>query len=222
METRRVSKVSRPSVVRPGSLPDALLARAADLFFDRGFASVTTADVASAAGISKKTLYRLFPTKEALLLAAVRREMEAFSARLDGIISSPGAGPLAVMREFLRALAGQMARVGKVLASDVRRLPALWQTIDRLRQDVLVGRLGRLLERMVADGIVRDDIDRRLITELHFVLIQNLITPQQIFRLEMSPVSMLEGVVKIVYGGILTGRGRRGMARELAQGKEST
>ncbi len=203
------------------SLPDALLARAADLFFDRGFADVTTADVASAAGISKKTLYRLFPTKEALLLAAVRREMQAFSRRLDAIISSPGTGPLAVMREFLRALAGQMARVGKVLAGDVRRLPALWQAIDRLRQDVLLGRLGRLLERMVADGIVRDDLDRRLILELHVVLIQNLVTPHQIFRLEMSPVSMLEAVVKIVYGGILTGRGRRGMMRELAEGKGS-
>jgi hypothetical protein len=123
------------------------------------------------------------------------------------------------MREFLRALAGQMARVSKVLASDVRRMPALWRAIDRLRQDLLLGRLGRLLERMVADGIVRDDIDRRLIMELHVVLIQNLVTPHQIFRLEMSPVAMLEGVVKIVYGGILTGRGRRGMARELAEEK---
>jgi AcrR family transcriptional regulator len=215
METIRVSDDAAPSLL------DSLLARAADLFFDRGFGSVTTADVASAAGVSKKTLYRLFPTKEALLLAAVRREMAEFSARLDGIVSSPGASPLAVMREFLRALAGQMARVGNVLASDVRRLPAVWQAIDRLRQEVVLGRLDRLLERMVADGIVRGDIDRRLIMELHVVLIQYLVTPHQIFRLEMAPVAMLEGVIKIVYGGILTGRGRRGLARELVQGKGS-
>lgn len=214
METKPVSKG-----VVSSKLAGAILATAADLFFEMGFSSVTTAEVASAAGVSKKTLYRLFPTKEALLLAVVRREMDAFGRRLDETTALPGASLMSVMREFVRVMAGQIARVGKVLASDVRRMPGLWEEVNLLRQQVVLRRLDRLLERMVSDGVVRNDIDRRLIMELHVVLIQNLVTPDQIFRLEVSPLAMYEAVMKIVYGGILTERGRRGMARELAKGK---
>ena len=218
METKRVSD-SDTTPEHLSALSDFILARAADLFFDRGFASVTTADIASGVGVSKKTLYRLFPTKEALLIAAVTREMGVFGRKLDAITGAADASMLSVLREFVRSLAGQIARVGRLLTNDVRRVPGLWETLDRLRQDVILGRLDRLLERMIADGVVRDDIDRRLLMEVHVALIQNLVPPAQIFRLDISPLAMYEAVIKIVYGGILTERGRRGMARELANRK---
>jgi AcrR family transcriptional regulator len=208
METGRVSQSN-------AAASDAILARAADLFFERGFASVTTADVATAAGVSKKTLYRLFSTKEELLVAAAAAEMDAFGRRLDAITDEPGAGLTAVLPAFVRALAAQIARVGRILAGDVRRLPNVWNAIDRLRQDVIFGRLERLIGRMIDGGIVRPDVDRRLIMEMHVMLIQHLVTPAQVFRLEVSPLELYESVLKMFYGGILTGRGRRAMAREI-------
>ncbi|MFZ1175144.1 MAG: helix-turn-helix domain-containing protein, partial [Mycobacterium sp.] len=43
------------------------------LFADRGFAAVTTEDIAAAAGISISTYFRHAPTKEGLLVAPVRQ-----------------------------------------------------------------------------------------------------------------------------------------------------
>ena len=47
----------------------AIAGAALDLFADRGFASVTIADVATAAGVGERTVYRYFPDKEELLFA---------------------------------------------------------------------------------------------------------------------------------------------------------
>ena len=43
------------------------------LFIERGYDTVTTEEIASAAGISPRTFFRHVPTKEELLLAPVRR-----------------------------------------------------------------------------------------------------------------------------------------------------
>src|ERR1700757_3695838 len=65
---------------RPESLRDrqraqirADIRRAAfGLFIERGYDTVTTEEIASAAGVSARTFFRHVPTKEALLLAPVR------------------------------------------------------------------------------------------------------------------------------------------------------
>lgn len=77
----------KPRRGRPKSQPDtarreAIARRAAEMFASQGYAGTTTEDVAAACGISKQTLYRLFPSKTALFAAVVdrhRQEMLDFS-----------------------------------------------------------------------------------------------------------------------------------------------
>jgi AcrR family transcriptional regulator len=63
-----------------------------ELFAERGFDSVTTEDIAAAAGISISTYFRHAPTKEGLLVDPVR---EAISDMLDSFCARP-AGESAV------------------------------------------------------------------------------------------------------------------------------
>lgn len=52
---------------------EALVDAAADVFAERGFHGTPTTAIARAAGISQAYLFRLFPTKEELYVAAVER-----------------------------------------------------------------------------------------------------------------------------------------------------
>jgi AcrR family transcriptional regulator len=67
---------------RPKSTLDEIILVAWSLFERDGFDSTTMANVASAAGISRRTLFNYFATKEALLYPAVDEYMEYFGALL--------------------------------------------------------------------------------------------------------------------------------------------
>jgi len=54
----------------------AILGSAASLFATRGFAGVTTRELAAAAGVSEATLYKHFPDKEAMYGAILERHLE--------------------------------------------------------------------------------------------------------------------------------------------------
>jgi AcrR family transcriptional regulator len=56
--------------------------RAVDLFVDNGFAATSMDDVAQAAGVSRRTVYRHFASKEDLVFDYPRRWLERFLAEL--------------------------------------------------------------------------------------------------------------------------------------------
>ncbi|RAV03942.1 TetR family transcriptional regulator [Mycolicibacter senuensis] len=74
------------------------------LFAARGFRSVTIDEIAEEAGVSARTLFRYFPTKEDFLLAYARREL---AATVDTIASlEPSPTPLTTAWEAIRSRFG--------------------------------------------------------------------------------------------------------------------
>lgn len=82
---------------KPKSTPDDIILVAWSLFERNGFESTTMADVASAVGISRRTLFNYFATKEALLYPAVDEYMDCFGALL---MDRPQSEPLFQSLEY--------------------------------------------------------------------------------------------------------------------------
>ncbi len=99
---------------------EALRQAALELFLEQGYDATGTAQVAAHAGVSEMTLFRHFPTKEALLVddpfdpmiaAAVRSRpaaeppMRAVSAGIREVLGQVDARDLQVQRDRLRIIA---------------------------------------------------------------------------------------------------------------------
>lgn len=69
---------------KPKSSTDDIIPVAWDLFEKNGYDATTMSDIASATGISRRTLFNYFPTKEALLYPAVSEYMTEFTQSLIG------------------------------------------------------------------------------------------------------------------------------------------
>jgi AcrR family transcriptional regulator len=63
------------------------------LFAERGFRSVTIEEVAEAAGVSARTLFRYFPTKDDYLLAFARRELDLTRDAIAALAPHPSPLP---------------------------------------------------------------------------------------------------------------------------------
>lgn len=100
----------------------ALAAAALRLFAAHGYGAVTVAEVAAAAGVAERTLYRYFPDKEDLLFG----DDDAFRTGLRAAIENQPSrdSPFAVLREAASVVArtlegrrGEVRRRGQVIAS---------------------------------------------------------------------------------------------------------
>jgi AcrR family transcriptional regulator len=81
---------------------EEILEAAAKLFARHGYAGTDTQLLADELGVGKGTLYRYFPSKEKLFLAAVDRVMRKLRCQIDSVIADIQ-DPLDQMAEAIRA-----------------------------------------------------------------------------------------------------------------------
>ena len=82
----------------------ALVAAALELFGQRGFDAVTVDEIAARANVSRRTYFRYFPTKEAVVMARRRDQLDALK---DGLALAPTS---ASVRDAVRGPLLELAR----------------------------------------------------------------------------------------------------------------
>ncbi len=81
---------------------DALIDAAFELFSTRGFEATTIDDIAARAGVARRTFFRYFPSKEAVLFPDRERRLSAFRGLLDVTTVTD---PFAAVRRGMQQLA---------------------------------------------------------------------------------------------------------------------
>jgi AcrR family transcriptional regulator len=108
---------------------------ATEMFVERGFDAVRVAEIAEACGVSEKTVFNYFPTKESLVLDLPM----ATEASLRAVLADPG---LTAVEATLRVLAAELGNIVAWLAdqddparagADFRRFGALIYSTPALR-----------------------------------------------------------------------------------------
>ncbi|WP_437875381.1 TetR/AcrR family transcriptional regulator [Sorangium sp. So ce513] len=96
----RSNEAQRPLRADARRNRERLLAAADEVFTERG-AEAAMEDIARRAGVGIGTLYRHFPTREALLVATVEEQLHALARKTQSLAASPSPGD--AFAEFLGA-----------------------------------------------------------------------------------------------------------------------
>ena len=89
-----------------------MLDAAAELFYARGVHEVGMDELIAATGLGKATVYRLFPTKDALIGAYLRRLADQILGAIDQQIARHRDDPAAAIRAIFAAIGQDLARPG--------------------------------------------------------------------------------------------------------------
>jgi AcrR family transcriptional regulator len=120
------------------------------LFVERGFDHVTVAEVAEAAGVSEKTVFNYFPTKEDLFFDEVDEREAALVAAIRG--RKPGESILSALRGHQVAGCGRMCTEGFArFARLIEESPAL-----RAKELEVMTRFREAVAKTLAEEGVRE------------------------------------------------------------------
>jgi AcrR family transcriptional regulator len=136
---------------------DKLLVAATAAFAEEG-EDVALEAIAARAGVGIGTLYRHFPSRDALVVAAYRHEVDALCAAAADLLRSRPAD--AALRAWARRFAAYIA-TKRAMGNALRSAAASDSPLFADTRERILGALRRLLEAGAADGTLRADVDAR-------------------------------------------------------------
>jgi AcrR family transcriptional regulator len=129
--------LARYERLSPALRRESLLEAALELAAGRDLTGLSVRDIARHAGVSEGLLYHYFPTKDALLEAAIQRAADALTEAVDRVAQAPPSTALAAgvkalldhierdptgWRAVLQAHTGSLAEIGAAVEEHSRRL----------------------------------------------------------------------------------------------------
>ena len=133
-----------------------LLIDAAKAGFSNVGLDISLEEIARRAGVGIGTLYRHFPTREAVVEAVYRREVEHLAEAVPQLLQALPAGE--ALHKWMHLFVDYIATkriIAPSLAAATARTPALYTT----SLELITGAISTLVKRAIASGDVREDID---------------------------------------------------------------
>jgi AcrR family transcriptional regulator len=184
---------------------EQILDAAALVFAKHGFRNTDVQYVADALQVGKGTIYRYFPSKEALFLAAVDRGMRRLTERFEGEVHTI-AEPLERMEHAIRVYLGffrehpeyvELLILERAEFRD-RKKPTYFE-----HRDAHEHRWHELFRSLIADGRVRDIPVERIAEVLSDLVYGTMFT--NYFAARHKPIeAQAEHILDIVFHGILS------------------
>jgi AcrR family transcriptional regulator len=202
------SKQQQESPVKE-STRERIVAKARGHFFRFGFRSVTMDDLAKELGMSKKTIYAHFPSKEWLLRAVLLNKSRDVEKDLDLITSSSPSDFLAALHQLLQRMQKHLDEIQPPFLRDMQREgPETFKLVEIRRQELIHRYFGKLLEDGQKAGIIRSDIPSRFVVEILLAATQAIMNPPKLAELGFGPKMGFSALITVIFEGVLTEGGR--------------
>lgn len=165
-------------------------------------------DLAFALGMSKKTLYVHFASKDAIVAAIIEATGATIRRQVGALLAGPEGFP-AKLEGLLAVVAAQFGPLTPAFLQDLQRhAPHLYAEIDALKERNIRLLFVRLLQLGVDQGMVRPDLDPTFLAEYWLQIIKGVHDPAVLARTDLTPRAAFEKALDLFLTGILTPEGR--------------
>jgi len=182
-----------------------ILGVAAAVFAELGFAHTQVQEIADRLGVGNGTVYRYFPTKEKLFIAALEKGLQELSDTMDRVMASPY-DPIRqlelAVREYLRFFHRRPEMVELFLqerAAFPQKPRALYFTFKHEEERT---KHAEFFERLTATGRVRNIPMERLMSVLGDLLYGAVLTNLLADR-RVEPDALADDILDVILNGLL-------------------
>ena len=144
-----------------------ILASAAEMFARKGFGATTVREIADAVGVLSGSLYHHFESKDAIVEEILTGYLNAIQARYAEVLDTDPERALHDLVTASLAVANEQPDATAIYQNELQYLREQPRFADVLASAAEVQRTWlRVIEKGVADGVFRDDVDPRVFYRL--------------------------------------------------------
>ena len=183
----------------------AVLKQALFLFTKYGCKRVSMDDVAHALGISKKTLYTHFKTKDELVLESVAHLLQRTHLKMSNFfeISDGHNDPFKRVIQIYRVGLKELRNLSPTFLFGLKKYyPEAFNFYNNFRQGIVWTYILDLLQEAKNEGQIKEGINLKLICELFLLRTDEIILPQSDFFDNYTTEELLEHLIIVPLQGI--------------------
>lgn len=177
-------------------------------FFKEGIHKTTMDEVASELRMSKKTIYKYFPTKDDLVRAIAKHFMNNMK---NAIVPTLNGNKNAIekLEELIKILARASIKISPQMLDDMRRhLPKLWNEMDNFRTEMMFGNITKVIDQGKEEGLFIN-YPTPIIINMVVASLRSVVNPDFILNNNVSLIEAASIALKILIGGITTEKGKK-------------
>jgi len=191
-------------------LKEKIIQKSAEMFHQFGCAKVSMEEIASALGMSKKTLYKHFSNKEHLLneiFSSISLQTEDYTNNLFANKDYTYVQKVKLMLEYVSEHIGKFK--GPMMGDLQTYYPKIWEKIHLFMKKKAWEKFTLLVDEGVEHGIFRSDINKNIVVLMYVFSLQNLLTPEVLAQVPLSADQVYNTLINVIFEGILTEDGRK-------------
>ena len=186
------------------SAKNRIIEYAMPLFSQSGFSRVSVEEITSALGMSKKTFYKYFESKEDLVHQIVLRITGEIGLQIDSIVTTDHPF-VSKLNALISVLHTRFSKFSTPMLRDVQiHAPGTWAYIQEFRRTKIIAVWGRLIEQGQREGFIRPAIDPRLLLLSIIGVVESVVNPQTLANESFSTEQAMKGIIDMLFRGILT------------------
>ncbi|MFA5010516.1 MAG: TetR/AcrR family transcriptional regulator [Ignavibacteria bacterium] len=178
------------------------------LFREAGLYKTSMDELSSLMHISKKTIYRYFPSKENLVREIVKFWLESSTERVDKIVR----GKTDVVTKFIRLLEDyscEFTQLGEKAISDLQiHYPDVWTSIESFREEKIIFYVKKLFRQGFREKYITK-IPVEIVIVSVSASISSVVNPKFLMVNNFSTAEALKHVLELHLKGIITEKGRK-------------
>jgi AcrR family transcriptional regulator len=179
-------------------------------FLSVGYNPVTMEDIARGVGMGKGTIYKLFPSKETLLLCAIDFFAGRIETSIKKIVSDEKLTGVEKLNAYLTTVLGKLSVIKPELLSNLKRsVPQAYEKIEETRQRIIMTYLVQLFEDGKKTGTYDPELDTQLAAHIVVGSIKHFSDAQVLSTFQYSVDEILRMVITVILKGCLTEESKR-------------
>jgi len=202
-------------------MEELILSKAKELFFNYGLKSVSMDDLASHAGVSKKTVYQFFSDKKEIVEKIVNEMTREHSRLINECVADTASAVDEVLRQSSESFHVWLS-VNPVFFYDLEKFfPAVWEKLEQHKQTVLLPAILLNLERGVAEMVYRSDLDLYFIAELRIHQLTQVLQPVTFTERRMGLGDLTRELTLFYLHAITTQKGKTLLYQHIKDANEN-